>query len=158
MKDRHQEQIKRTAQWCEHDRGRDEEMERADLRRYLREQMSAHPNFSARQWSCFLPMSHARSRPALDNPLGTVKTRLELDCKITRLAKASATQDLTMRTNHVVEDVPALCAVRKTFGALASKVDRSPKHRCYLEGYCGIPRVEPDWYFARDDARLGMKT
>src|SRR5438477_54062 len=58
----------------------DEAMERADLRRYLREQMSALPEFQrqALELSFFKGMSHREIAASTRNPLGTVKTRLEL--------------------------------------------------------------------------------
>src|SRR5437764_1381877 len=58
----------------------DEAMERADLRRYLREQMFALPEFQrqALELSFFRGMSHREIAASTRNPLGTVKTRLEL--------------------------------------------------------------------------------
>lgn len=53
---------------------------RADLRRYLQEQMSALPDFQreALELSFFNGMSHREIAAKTHKPLGTVKTRLEL--------------------------------------------------------------------------------
>jgi RNA polymerase sigma-70 factor (ECF subfamily) len=58
----------------------DAEMERADLRRYLREQMASLPEFQreALELSFFKGMSHREIAATTNDPLGTVKTRLEL--------------------------------------------------------------------------------
>lgn len=58
----------------------DAEMERTDLRSYLQEQMFSLPEFQreALELSFFTGMSHREIAAATENPLGTVKTRLEL--------------------------------------------------------------------------------
>ena len=78
VKDRYQEQIDELPNGTTVDG--DEQMDRADLRRYLREQMSALPTFQrqAVELSFFTGMSHREIAASTDNPLGTVKTRLEL--------------------------------------------------------------------------------
>ena len=80
VKDRYQEQINELPNGASTTVDGDEEMERADLRRYLREQMSALPKFQrqAVELSFFTGMSHREIAASTDNPLGTVKTRLEL--------------------------------------------------------------------------------
>jgi RNA polymerase sigma-70 factor, ECF subfamily len=58
----------------------DADMERADLRGYLREQMASLPHFQreALELSFFAGMSHREIAATTQHPLGTVKTRLEL--------------------------------------------------------------------------------
>ena len=80
MKDRYQEKINELPNGASTTVDGDEEMDRADLRRYLREQMSALPTFQrqALELSFFTGMSHREIAACTNNPLGTVKTRLEL--------------------------------------------------------------------------------
>ena len=80
VKDRYEEQINELPGGASTTVDGDEEMERADLRRYLREQMSALPEFQrqALELSFFNGMSHREIAASTRNPLGTVKTRLEL--------------------------------------------------------------------------------
>ena len=80
VKDRYQEQINELPGGASATVDGDEEMEQADLRRYLREQMSALPEFQrqALELSFFKGMSHREIAASTRNPLGTVKTRLEL--------------------------------------------------------------------------------
>jgi RNA polymerase sigma-70 factor (ECF subfamily) len=56
------------------------EMSRADLRRFLNEQMAALPAYQreALELSFFTGMSHREIAATTEDPLGTVKTRLEL--------------------------------------------------------------------------------
>lgn len=56
------------------------EMTRADLRTYLGEQMAALPKYQreALELSFFTGMSHREIAATTEDPLGTVKTRLEL--------------------------------------------------------------------------------
>jgi len=80
VKDRYQEQIDELPNGASTTVDGDHEMERADLRRFLREQMSALPKFQrqALELSFFTGMSHREIAASTNNPLGTVKTRLEL--------------------------------------------------------------------------------
>ena len=80
VKDRYQEQINELPGGASTTVDGDEAMERADLRRYLREQMFALPEFQrqALELSFFRGMSHREIAASTRNPLGTVKTRLEL--------------------------------------------------------------------------------
>ena len=80
VKDRYQEQINELPNGASTTVDGDKEMERADLRRYLRQQMSALPKFQrqALELSFFGGMSHREIAATTQNPLGTVKTRLEL--------------------------------------------------------------------------------
>ncbi|PYK28357.1 MAG: RNA polymerase subunit sigma-24 [Verrucomicrobia bacterium] len=80
VKDRYQEQINELPGGASTTVDGEEKMERADLRCYLREQMSALPEFQrqALELSFFRGMSHREIAASTKNPLGTVKTRLEL--------------------------------------------------------------------------------
>ena len=80
VKDRYQEQIDDSPLGASNAISGDAEMEKADLRRYLREQMAALPPFQreAVELSFFNGMSHREIAAATKHPLGTVKTRLEL--------------------------------------------------------------------------------
>ena len=80
VKDRYEEQINELPGGASTTVDGDEEMERADLRRFLREQMSELPKFQhqALELSFFNGMSHREIAASTENPLGTVKTRLEL--------------------------------------------------------------------------------
>jgi RNA polymerase sigma-70 factor (ECF subfamily) len=80
VKDRYQEQIEGSPSGESNAVNGDAEMERADLRRYLHEQMAALPPFQreAVELSFFKGMSHREIAAATQHPLGTVKTRLEL--------------------------------------------------------------------------------
>ena len=80
VKDRYQEQIEDSPLDRSNAVNSNAEMERADLRRYLREQMAALPPFQreAVELSFFKGMSHREIAAATKHPLGTVKTRLEL--------------------------------------------------------------------------------
>jgi RNA polymerase sigma-70 factor (ECF subfamily) len=80
VKDRYQEQLGDVPGGVSTTVDGDEQMERADLRRFLRKQMSALPKFQrqALELSFFDGMSHREIAASTQNPLGTVKTRLEL--------------------------------------------------------------------------------
>lgn len=80
VKDRYQEQIDDSPSSAFATVDGDAEMERADLRRYLRKQMAALPPFQreAVELSFFNGMSHREIAATTQHPLGTVKTRLEL--------------------------------------------------------------------------------
>jgi RNA polymerase sigma-70 factor (ECF subfamily) len=79
VKDRYEEQLHKVPTGRTTVDG-DQEMSRADLRRYLSEQMSALPAFQreALELSFFTGMSHREIAATTQDPLGTVKTRLEL--------------------------------------------------------------------------------
>ena len=80
VKDRYQGEITDSPSGASNTVDGDAEMERADLRRYLREQMAALPPFQreAVELSFFAGMSHREIAATTNHPLGTVKTRLEL--------------------------------------------------------------------------------
>src|SRR5437899_10461435 len=80
VKDRYEEQLNERPAGASTTFHGDAEMARADLRRYLREQMSALPELQrqALELSFFRGMSHREIAASTKNPLGTVKTRLEL--------------------------------------------------------------------------------
>jgi RNA polymerase sigma-70 factor (ECF subfamily) len=80
VKDRYEEQLHKVPIGAGTTVDGDEEMSRADLRRYLTEQMSALPAFQrqALELSFFTGMSHREIAATTQDPLGTVKTRLEL--------------------------------------------------------------------------------
>lgn len=80
VKDRYEEQLHKTPSGPGPTVDGDAEMERADLRRYLSEQMAALPSFQreALELSFFTGMSHREIAATTQDPLGTVKTRLEL--------------------------------------------------------------------------------
>lgn len=80
VKDRYEEQLNGSSTRSSTSYDGDEEMERADLRRYLREQMTSLPPFQreALELSFFAGMSHREIAATTQDPLGTVKTRLEL--------------------------------------------------------------------------------
>ena len=80
VKDRYEEQLLKIPSKAGRTVDGDEEMSRADLRRYLTEQMSALPAFQrqALELSFFTGMSHREIAATTQDPLGTVKTRLEL--------------------------------------------------------------------------------
>jgi RNA polymerase sigma-70 factor (ECF subfamily) len=80
VKDRYQDQVKGSQSSSTNVVDGNAEMSRADLRRYLREQMAALPPYQreAMELSFFAGMSHREIAAATNHPLGTVKTRLEL--------------------------------------------------------------------------------
>jgi RNA polymerase sigma-70 factor (ECF subfamily) len=80
VKDRYEEQLHKVPSGMGTTVDGDQEMSRADLRRYLCEQMSALPAFQreALELSFFTGMSHREIAATTQDPLGTVKTRLEL--------------------------------------------------------------------------------
>ena len=80
VKDRYEEQLNETSGRGSTSYDGEAEMERADLRRYLREQMASLPQFQreALELSFFTGMSHREIAATTQDPLGTVKTRLEL--------------------------------------------------------------------------------
>jgi len=80
VKDRYEEQLNELPAGASTTFDGDAEMSRADLRRYLSEQMSALPPFQrkALELSFFTGMSHREIAATTQDPLGTVKTRLEL--------------------------------------------------------------------------------
>lgn len=80
VKDRYEEQLNELPSGASTTFDGDEAMERADLRGYLVEQMGALPEFQrqALELSFFTGMSHREIAASTQNPLGTVKTRLEL--------------------------------------------------------------------------------
>ncbi len=80
VKDRYEEQLNELPSGASTTVDGDAEMERADLRRYLREQMASLPPFQreALELSFFTGMSHREIAATTEDPLGTVKTRLEL--------------------------------------------------------------------------------
>src|SRR5438445_5306058 len=80
VKDRYEEQLNERPAGASTTFDGDAEMARADLRRYLSEQMSALPPFQrqALELSFFTGMSHREIAATTQDPLGTVKTRLEL--------------------------------------------------------------------------------
>lgn len=80
VKDRYEEQLNELPSGASTTFDGDAEMERADLRRYLREQMASLPPFQreALELSFFTGMSHREIAATTEDPLGTVKTRLEL--------------------------------------------------------------------------------
>ena len=114
VKDRFQEQINELPNGASTTVDGDEEMERADLRRYLRNQMSALPEFQrqALELSFFTGIGQDASRAWTP--------------KIARLAKASATQDLTCRSRHTCGRRMCRGPVRENVGVPASlKIRRS---------------------------------
>jgi RNA polymerase sigma-70 factor, ECF subfamily len=80
VKDRYEEQLNQSPGRGTVSHDGDAEMERADLRRYLHEQMAFLPQFQreALELSFFTGMSHREIAATTQDPLGTVKTRLEL--------------------------------------------------------------------------------
>lgn len=80
VKDRYEEQLNELPGGASTTVDGDAETERADLRRYLREQMASLPPFQrqALELSFFTGMSHREIAATTEDPLGTVKTRLEL--------------------------------------------------------------------------------
>ncbi len=80
VKDRYEEQLNELPAGASTTVDGEHEMERADLRRYLREQMASLPPFQrqALELSFFTGMSHREIAATTEDPLGTVKTRLEL--------------------------------------------------------------------------------
>jgi RNA polymerase sigma-70 factor, ECF subfamily len=80
VKDRYEEQLNELPSGASTTVDGDAEMERADLRHYLREQMASLPPFQreALELSFFTGMSHREIAATTKDPLGTVKTRLEL--------------------------------------------------------------------------------
>jgi RNA polymerase sigma factor, sigma-70 family len=80
VKDRYEEQLNAAPCGARTIVDGDEEMCRADLRRYLCEQMESLPAFQreALELSFFTGMSHREIAATTHDPLGTVKTRLEL--------------------------------------------------------------------------------
>lgn len=80
VKDRYEEQLNELPSGASTTADGDAEMERADLRRYLHEQMASLPPFQreALELSFFTGMSHREIAATTNHPLGTVKTRLEL--------------------------------------------------------------------------------
>ena len=80
VKDRYEEQLHQVPSGMGTTVDGNREMSRADLRRYLSEQMSALPAFQrqALELSFFTGMSHREIAATTQDPLGTVKTRLEL--------------------------------------------------------------------------------
>jgi RNA polymerase sigma-70 factor (ECF subfamily) len=80
VKDRYEEQLNELPSGASTSFDGDAEMDRADLRRYLREQMASLPPFQreALELSFFTGMSHREIAATTQDPLGTVKTRLEL--------------------------------------------------------------------------------
>ena len=125
MKDRYQEQINELPGGASTTVDGDEEMERADLRRYLREQMSALPEISAPGTGAFVfnGMSHREIAASTKNPLGTVKTRLELGLqKLHAWLKPVQHKDLMVGNRsawiRMCRDLER--AVRENVGVLAS--------------------------------------
>jgi RNA polymerase sigma-70 factor (ECF subfamily) len=80
VKDRYQEQVDISSAGMTNVFDGDAEMERADLRQYLRKQMAGLPPYQrqALELSFFAGMSHREIAAVTKHPLGTVKTRLEL--------------------------------------------------------------------------------
>jgi RNA polymerase sigma-70 factor, ECF subfamily len=80
VKDRYEEQLNELPCGASTTVDGDAEMDRADLRRYLRDQMASLPPFQreALELSFFTGMSHREIAATTQDPLGTVKTRLEL--------------------------------------------------------------------------------
>ncbi len=80
VKDRYEEKLNELPAGASTTFDGDKAMERADLRGYLVEQMAALPEFQrqALELSFFTGMSHREIAASTQNPLGTVKTRLEL--------------------------------------------------------------------------------
>jgi RNA polymerase sigma-70 factor, ECF subfamily len=78
-KDRYEAQIGHQLQMSQ-PRGSDEEIERADLRRFLHQRLRHLPHYQreAIELAFFAGMSHREIAAATRAPLGTVKTRLEL--------------------------------------------------------------------------------
>jgi RNA polymerase sigma-70 factor, ECF subfamily len=80
VKDRYEEQLNEGPTGGSTTVDGDAEMEKADLRSYLREQMASLPQYQreALELSFFTGMSHREIAASTNHPLGTVKTRLEL--------------------------------------------------------------------------------
>jgi RNA polymerase sigma-70 factor (ECF subfamily) len=80
VKDRYEEQLHGSPSDAHSAVDGEADAERADLRRYLHEQMASLPPFQreALELSFFTGMSHREIAATTQHPLGTVKTRLEL--------------------------------------------------------------------------------
>jgi RNA polymerase sigma-70 factor (ECF subfamily) len=79
-KERYQTLLDQQPQVIPRSRGSDEEIERADLRRYLHKRLKALPRYQreAIELSFFTGMSHREIAAVTRAPIGTVKTRLDL--------------------------------------------------------------------------------
>jgi len=79
-KERYQKHLDQQPQLIPQPRGSDEEIERADLRRFLHRRLKNLPYYQreAIELSFFTGMSHREIAAVTRAPLGTVKTRLEL--------------------------------------------------------------------------------